>query len=92
MDLSIEKIRLRIYSVLSFIELNDRNLVESCDMIIPSLIFIFYLSNLFFLNKLKLIYIYVVILIGILLIFLLIKLISKVKFFILIFRKEFLCI
>ena len=80
MDLSLENIKQRIYSVFSFIELNDRNILDSTDMIAPSLIFIFYLINLFLINKLILTYVYIVMLIGILFIYFTIKLIAKVKF------------
>jgi len=65
-------------SVLSLTELDDRNIIESTDMLVPSLILLFYISNLYFLNLLKLTYLYLVLTIGTLIIFYLINLMSKV--------------
>lgn len=81
MDLSIQDIKLRMCSVFSFLELNNRNIIESTDMILPSLIFAFYLLNLYFIDKLRLTYIYIVFFMGILIIYFIIKQIAKVIFF-----------
>ena len=78
MEISLDQIKLRIFSILSFIELKDRNLIKSTDMIGPFLILIFYLFNLFFLDKLRLTDIYILIFTGTLLIFFIIKMITKV--------------
>jgi hypothetical protein len=91
MDISIENIKRRLMSVMSFVELDDRNIIESTDMFVPCLILLFYILNLHFLNKLKLTYLYLVITIGIVLNFSIINLLAKVIIY-LTHRKQLLYI
>jgi hypothetical protein len=80
MGISLDHIKQKFISILTFNEIEEREVIKDTDLLGPLCILLFYCFNLYLQLKLHMGYIYLLLILGGLFIYMNIKLISEVIF------------